>query len=193
VGRMVRMLPRALMAETVFIPVAVGFLAWILTTITSRRSEAWNDHRYWWTMHSAAFVLGLILRGNPWRIGLLLGASASAGGMVQSIIHVKNPALLPAVPVILLLCGSACVLPTRAGAVARAALDRLAPHRVVPPLGRGHRWIGKRTELHLAPPRRAMRGLGWPQGGRSTPPGVWTNPGFHHGVERAVPPCPARW
>ncbi len=155
-GRMVRRLPQSHMAETVVLPMTVGLLAWVLTTITTRRSEAWNDHRYWWTVLLAAFVLGFILHGDPWRIGLLLGASASAGGIVQSTLHVKDPTLLPAVPVILLLCGVACALPTRAGALARAALDRLAPHRIVRPPGRGHRWIRRPASNPTAQPEWAV-------------------------------------
>jgi hypothetical protein len=106
-------------------PFFLGMAIWAWIASTSRTPEAWNDPRFWPALLVAGFLLGLILDRAPSRNGVLLGAGGSLVGIVKTLVLLKELALLPAVPVLILVFIAAGVLSTRSGAVARGALERL--------------------------------------------------------------------
>ena len=106
-------------------PAAVGLGVWLLIGATSTHQVPWNDPRFWPLMLVAGFVLGVRTEEHAGRTGILLGASGLPAGVMESLVHVRQLAILPVAPMVFLLFGAMCILPARAGALARKGIDRL--------------------------------------------------------------------
>jgi len=92
----------------------LGAVDWELVRNLGGRREAWDDPLYWVLGYPllllAAFVLGMIWRGQPWRWAVWLIAGQMTWSLLLAITQDGIPNLLPLGLVMFVLLGLPCLL-----------------------------------------------------------------------------------